>query len=78
MDNSLAHEVYNGQTPVITDPYQKIMMNLWAVDEMASGWAGTFVYPGTQVVARARLADATGVAVAGLGVTGVTGSPPTI
>lgn len=121
VDNVLAHEVYNGRTPVITDSYQKIMMNLWAVDDMASGWAGTFVYPGTplraefdwvrftagegcdpfapppvtppppppgsnysylaglnlslaargtQVVARARLADATGVAVANLGVTG--------
>ena len=33
-------------TPKASDSLQKIMLNLWPVDDTASGWAGTFVYPG--------------------------------
>jgi hypothetical protein len=33
-------------TPKETDSLQKIAMNLWPVDSSASGWAGTFTYPG--------------------------------
>jgi len=39
-------------TPKATDSLQKIMMNLWPVDETAAGWAGTFVYPGEPLYAR--------------------------
>jgi beta-glucanase (GH16 family) len=33
-------------TPKATESLHKIMMNVWPVDSSASGWAGTFVYPG--------------------------------
>ena len=33
-------------TPKAGDSLQKIMMNQWAVDPTAAGWAGTFIYPG--------------------------------
>ena len=33
-------------TPQETDSLQKIAMNLWPVDSTASGWAGSFTYPG--------------------------------
>ena len=33
-------------TPKETDSLQKIMMNVWPVDDTAVGWAGTFYYPG--------------------------------
>jgi endo-1,3-1,4-beta-glycanase ExoK len=39
-------------TPKTGDSLHKIMMNLWPVDSTASAWAGTFVYPGTPLVAR--------------------------
>ena len=39
-------------TPKVTDSLHKIMMNLWPVDSSASAWVGTFVYPGTPLVAR--------------------------
>ena len=29
------------------DTTHKIMLNMWPVDDTASGWAGTFNYPGT-------------------------------
>jgi len=33
-------------TPKTSDSLQKIMMNVWPVDQSAAGWAGYFVYPG--------------------------------
>jgi beta-glucanase (GH16 family) len=39
-------------TPKTSDALHKIMVNLWPVDSTASGWAGTFVYPGTPLVAK--------------------------
>jgi endo-1,3-1,4-beta-glycanase ExoK len=39
-------------TPKVTDSLHKIMMNVWPVDSTASGWAGTFVYPGTPLVGK--------------------------
>jgi endo-1,3-1,4-beta-glycanase ExoK len=36
----------NGPTPKTSDSLQKIMMNVWPVDQSAAGWAGYFVYPG--------------------------------
>lgn len=38
-------------TPKASESLQKIMMNLWPVDETAAGWAGTFVYPGEPLAA---------------------------
>jgi hypothetical protein len=38
-------------TPKVTDSLHKIMVNQWPVDSTASAWAGTFVYPGTPLVA---------------------------
>jgi beta-glucanase (GH16 family) len=38
-------------TPKVTDSLHKIMVNLWPVDNTASAWAGTFVYPGNPLVA---------------------------
>jgi len=34
-------------TPKAQESLQKIMMNVWPVDDTASGWAGQFIYPGT-------------------------------
>jgi len=39
-------------TPKAVESLQKIMMNLWPVDETAVGWAGEFVYPGHPLDAR--------------------------
>jgi endo-1,3-1,4-beta-glycanase ExoK len=39
-------------TPKVTDSLHKIMMNVWPVDSTASGWAGTFIYPGTPLTAK--------------------------
>jgi hypothetical protein len=39
-------------TPKAGESLHKIMMNLWAVDSTAAGWAGTFRYPGTPLHAR--------------------------
>jgi len=39
-------------TPKVSDSLHKIMMNVWPVDSTASGWAGTFVYPGTPLIAK--------------------------
>ena len=33
-------------TPKVADSLQRIMVNAWPVDGTASGWAGTFDYPG--------------------------------
>ncbi len=33
-------------TPKAADSLHRIMLNLWAVDETAEAWAGTFEYPG--------------------------------
>lgn len=38
-------------TPKASESLHKIMMNLWPVDETATGWAGTFVYPGAPLEA---------------------------
>jgi beta-glucanase (GH16 family) len=48
VDGNLVYSVFdaNGNpTPKASDSLQKIMLNLWPVDDTASGWAGTFVYP---------------------------------
>ncbi|HET7204309.1 MAG TPA: family 16 glycosylhydrolase [Steroidobacteraceae bacterium] len=37
------------KTPKPSDSYQKIMMNVWPVDETAAGWAGPFQYEGPRV-----------------------------
>jgi beta-glucanase (GH16 family) len=37
------------RTPKPSESYQKIMMNVWPVDDTASGWAGTFKYEGARV-----------------------------
>ena len=34
-------------TPKASESLQKIMMNVWPVDETAAAWAGDFIYPGT-------------------------------
>ncbi len=39
-------------TPKVTETLHKIMMNQWPVDSSASTWAGTFVYPGTQLTTK--------------------------
>ena len=49
VDGTLIHEAFDlasNPTPKAGDSLQKIMVNLWPVDETAAGWAGTFVYPG--------------------------------
>lgn len=54
VDGNLAYEVFDTTlepTPKAEDSLQKIMMNLWAVDETAELWAGTFVYPGKPLLA---------------------------
>jgi len=47
VDGALVYAVADSPTnptPKATDSLQKIMMNLWPVDESAAGWAGTFTY----------------------------------
>lgn len=39
-------------TPKAAESLHKIMMNAWPVDSTASGWAGTFVYPGSPLQAK--------------------------
>lgn len=34
-------------TPKATESLQKVMMNVWPVDDTAASWAGPFTYPGT-------------------------------
>ena len=49
VDGNLAYQVFDtplAPTPKAEESLQKIMMNLWAVDETAELWAGTFVYAG--------------------------------
>jgi len=49
VDGKLVYSVFDttgNPTPKASDSLQKIMLNLWPVDDTASGWAGTFVYPG--------------------------------
>jgi beta-glucanase (GH16 family) len=49
VDGNLAYEVFDTSlepTPKAEESLQKIMMNLWVVDQTAELWAGTFVYPG--------------------------------
>jgi endo-1,3-1,4-beta-glycanase ExoK len=49
VDGDLVYSVFDttgNPTPKASDSLQKIMLNLWPVDDTASGWAGTFVYPG--------------------------------
>jgi endo-1,3-1,4-beta-glycanase ExoK len=36
------------RTPKPSESYQKIMMNVWPVDDTAAGWAGTFRYEGAR------------------------------
>jgi endo-1,3-1,4-beta-glycanase ExoK len=50
LDGNLIYQAQDSTqrpTPKAADSLQKIMMNLWPVDSTASGWAGTFTYPGT-------------------------------
>jgi len=52
VDGVLVYQAVDGQpkaTPKATDSLQKIMMNVWPVDETASGWAGAFEYPGHEL-----------------------------
>jgi endo-1,3-1,4-beta-glycanase ExoK len=51
VDGTLIYEALDAlaPTPKATESLQKIMMNLWAVDESAESWAGAFEYPGTPV-----------------------------
>jgi hypothetical protein len=49
VDGELVHTVADSPanpTPKATDSLQKIMMNLWPVDQSAEDWAGTFYYQG--------------------------------
>ncbi|NJD32707.1 MAG: glycosyl hydrolase family protein [Gammaproteobacteria bacterium] len=49
IDGNLVREHFDGLNdpiPKATESLQKIMVNVWPVDDTASGWAGTFVYPG--------------------------------
>jgi len=49
VDGELVYDVSDSTaepTPKATDSLQKIMMNVWPVDDTASKWAGTFTYPG--------------------------------
>jgi len=50
VDGKLVYEVADSPedpTPRAEESLQKIMMNVWPVDSTASGWAGTFKYPGS-------------------------------
>jgi len=49
VDGGLAYSIEDSETnptPKATDSLQKIMMNLWPVDQSAAAWAGTFDYQG--------------------------------
>ena len=50
VDGTLVYEVNDtasDPTPKVGESLQKIMMNVWPVDETAASWAGQFAYPGT-------------------------------
>ncbi len=50
VDGSAVYQVFDSPTnptPKAEESLQKVMMNVWPVDSSASGWAGTFVYPGS-------------------------------
>lgn len=52
VDGGLVYEAMStpvNPTPKAEESLQKIMMNLWAVDQTAEAWAGTFVYPESPV-----------------------------
>jgi beta-glucanase (GH16 family) len=49
VDGVLVHEAFDSLAnpiPKATESLQKIMVNVWPVDESASLWAGGFTYPG--------------------------------
>jgi endo-1,3-1,4-beta-glycanase ExoK len=49
VDGSLVHEVFDSAArpiPKAAESLQKIMMNVWPVDDTAAAWAGVFSYPG--------------------------------
>jgi beta-glucanase (GH16 family) len=49
VDGKLVHEFFDGANdpiPKAAESLQKIMVNVWPVDDTASLWAGTFKYPG--------------------------------
>jgi len=49
IDGQLVHEALDSihnPTPKASESLQKIMVNVWPVDESAAAWAGTFQYPG--------------------------------
>jgi endo-1,3-1,4-beta-glycanase ExoK len=50
VDGTSVHQVLDSAadpTPRAEESLQKIMMNVWPVDETAAEWAGTFSYPGS-------------------------------
>jgi beta-glucanase (GH16 family) len=55
VNGTLIHAVIStgrDPTPKAVESLHKIMMNVWPVDSTASGWAGTFVYPGSPLQAK--------------------------
>jgi len=49
VDGMLVHQVFDSAadpTPRAEESLQKIMMNVWPVDDTATAWAGYFSYPG--------------------------------
>lgn len=55
VDGALVHSVTDSPgdpTPKISDTTHRIMLNMWPVDETASGWAGSFSYPGYVLTAQ--------------------------
>ena len=52
VDGQRAYSFYDTRrtkTPKPSESYQKVMMNVWPVDETAAGWAGVFEYEGDRV-----------------------------
>jgi beta-glucanase (GH16 family) len=50
VDGTPVYEVFDtpsDPTPKANESLQKIMMNMWPVDNTAATWAGTFTYPGS-------------------------------
>ncbi|GAA4889095.1 family 16 glycosylhydrolase [Ferrimonas pelagia] len=57
VDGAPVYQVFDSRrdpTPKVTDSTQKIMMNLWPVDNTAYSWAGQLIYPGEPLLAGFR------------------------
>jgi beta-glucanase (GH16 family) len=55
VDGNVVHSVTDSvpnPIPKTSESLHKIMINFWPVDSTASGWAGTFTYPGTPLNAQ--------------------------